>query len=211
LTTRARGLRSSVSFVSLLVLAFAVSLDAVAVAIAQSCRGRGVPLRASLLLAACFGGAQALMPAIGAYAGSHVARYVQTVDHWIAFVVLGFLGGKMMREGFFGAADTDLDTDEAGAARPSDAPSFSAWTLLTLSVATSIDALAIGATLPLLGIHIPLAVAFIGLVTFALSFVGSRVGRQLGERFGTRLGGFGGLLLIGIGTKILVEHLRAGI
>lgn len=191
------------SYVSLLVLAFAVSLDAVAVSIAQSCRGRGVPLRASLLLAACFGGAQALMPAIGAYAGSHVARYVQAVDHWIAFAVLGFLGGKMIREGFFGGPEEDDEVDEE--------QTFSAVTLLTLSVATSIDALAIGATLPLLGIRVAVAVAFIGLVTFVLSFVGSRVGRQLGERFGTRLGGVGGVLLVGIGVKILVEHLRDGI
>jgi manganese efflux pump family protein len=195
-----------VSYLSLLVLAFAVSLDAVAVAIAQSCAGRGVSRRASLLLAACFGAAQAIMPAVGAYAGSHVARYVQAVDHWIAFVVLGFLGGKMMRDGFFGGDET---APESAAA--SDAQTFSAVTLLTLSVATSIDALAIGATLPLLAIEVPVAVTFIGLVTFTLSFLGSRLGRQLGERFGTRLGGVGGLLLVGIGTKILVEHLRAGI
>jgi putative Mn2+ efflux pump MntP len=185
-------------------LAIAVSLDATAVAIARACHGR-VTLRGSLQLALAFGLAQALMPAIGAFAGVRLAKTVQAWDHWIAFGVLGLLGVKMIHDAVAPSAPEDEDEDVA-------TTDLVAWpTLLALSLATSIDALAVGVTLPLVSMPVPMAIALIGLVTFVFSFLGSRLGRMLGEKLGTRLGGVGGLMLLGLGTKILLEHLRAGI
>lgn len=190
------------SWIAILLLALAVSLDATAVAIARACHGK-VTLRGSLAMATAFGVAQAVMPAIGALAGARLAKTVQAWDHWIAFGVLGFLGAKMIRDALATPSDGD------------DEPSsdLTLATLFVLSIATSIDALAVGVTLPMTtGLaRVPIAVALIGLVTFTLSFLGSRLGRALGEKLGTRLGGVGGLLLVGLGTKILIEHLRDGI
>ena len=192
------------SWLALFLLALAVSLDATAVAIARACHGK-VTMRGSFVMATAFGAAQAIMPAIGALAGARLAKIVQAWDHWIAFGVLGFLGAKMIRD----ALTTPASDDPAN----ETAEGLTLGTLLALSIATSIDALAVGVTLPMTtGIaRVPIAVALIGLVTFTLSFVGSRLGRVLGEKVGTRLGGVGGLLLVALGTKILIEHLRDGI
>lgn len=190
------------SWLAILLLALAVSLDATAVAIARACQAK-VTLRGSFVMAAAFGAAQAVMPAIGAIAGARLATVVQAWDHWIAFGVLGFLGAKMIRDG--------LASPSAGDDAP--AKDLTLATLFALSIATSIDALAVGVTLPMtIGpARVPLAIGAIGLVTFTLSFLGSRLGRLLGEKLGGRLGAVGGLLLMGLGTKILIEHLRAGI
>lgn len=190
------------SWLAILLLALAVSLDATAVAIARACHAK-VSVRGSLAMATAFGVAQAVMPAIGAVAGLRLAKIVQAWDHWIAFGVLGFLGVKMVRDA--------LTAKEDGDGEP--APDLTPTALFVLSIATSIDALAVGVTLPMTAgfSRVPIAIAAIGLVTFTLSFVGSRLGRVLGEKLGTRLGGVGGLLLIGLGTKILFEHIRDGI
>ena len=192
------------SWLALFLLALAVSLDATAVAIARACHGK-VTMRGSLVMAGAFGAAQAIMPAIGAIAGARLAKIVQAWDHWIAFGVLGFLGAKMMRDALTTPSDDDVENETT--------EGLTLGTLFVLSIATSIDALAVGVTLPMTtGLaRVPVAVALIGLVTFTLSFVGSRLGRVLGEKVGTRLGGVGGLLLVALGTKILIEHLRDGI
>ena len=170
--------------------AFAVSLGAGATSFA---RGR----RARFRLAFHFGLFQALMPIAGWLLGSSVARYISSVDHWIAFGLLALVGGRMVRDGF------------AGGERPPDTsrdPSRG-MTLVLLSVATSIDALAVGLTLAMLEVTIWHAAAVIGVVTGALSLAGIALGNRFGTLLGRRMEVAGGFILIAIGLRILVGHL----
>ena len=184
----------------MLFLAFAVSVDTAAVAIARATRGT-VSIRASLVMALSFGAFQAGMATVGAMAGQRLARFAQAFDHWVAFAVLGAIGGKMLHDAWIGEEDG-----------PEDIPDGVGLTaLLALSVATSVDALAVGVTLPLMELSVPLAVGAIGIVTFALSFAGGCLGSFLGRSVGRRLTAAGGVLLIGLGTKVLVEHLVKGV
>ena len=183
-----------------MIVAVGVSADAFAVSSARGVTIRRGAIGAALALAATFGFFQALMPLLGWLAGVRVAVYLDQVDHWLAFGLLAFLGGRMVREAF--AHDAD---GERGIARPL------AWReLLVLGIATSIDALAVGGSLALMPINIGLAVVVIGVTTFMLSFVGVHVGQRGGTRFGTVAEVVGGLVLIGIGAQILYEHLRSG-
>lgn len=181
------------SFAQILLLAVGLAMDATAVAVARGCASpsRGEVLTTSLV----FGAAQALMPAIGWGVGVSAGRWIAAIDHWIAFGVLAALGIKMLRE----AAHFE---EEAGEARRAGTR-----VLLSLALATSIDALAVGLTLPLLGAPFALSIATIGVVTTVLSAVGGAVGGRFGALLGKRLDVFGGLVLIFIGCKILVEHL----
>ena len=146
-------------------------------------------------MALFFGGFQALMPLLGSLAGLGLRDYIAAYDHWIAFGLLGFIGGKMIYEAFkMEAAEKNLD--------PSNL-----LILLTLSVATSIDALAVGFTLSLLVSSLAVAVAGIGLITFGLSYAGVAIGKRFGHFFESKIEILGGIILIGIGLKILIEHL----
>jgi putative Mn2+ efflux pump MntP len=187
-------------FGEIFLLAVGLAMDATA---AAATRGMGVArLRwhHALRVAVFFGGSQALMPWLGWYLGRRIGPLVEAWDHWIAFVLLGGIGGKMLWEA--------RSADDA-AERPAGDP-FGTRVMLTLAVATSIDALAVGVTLPML--HAPLAtsVVTIGVTTAALSALGLWLGHRAGARLGRRLDVFGGLVLIALGTKILVEHLRRG-
>ena len=180
---------------TVLLIAVGLSMDACAVAI-----GRGTALQPSkrwrdvLMMALFFGLFQALMPVIGWLLGSAFAGLIGGVDHWIAFLLLAGIGGKMIHEAVSGAED------EADA-------SLSIRLLLVLAVATSIDALAVGIGLAILATPILMPAVLIGGVTFLLSFAGGLLGSRLGERFGRRMEALGGLVLIGIGIRILVSHL----
>lgn len=176
---------------SLLILSFGVAADATAVAIAAAVRG--MTLARGLLVACCFGIAQAGMAAIGWAGGAALEGWWSAWDHWIALGLLTFVGLKMIREAFL-----------AEEKRPPAAAGF--VTLLVLSVATSIDALAVGVSLPALRVAAPLALAAIGLVTLLLSAAGAAFGRFLGERFGRVIEVAGGAGLIGIGVRIVIEH-----
>ena len=190
----------AMNFGSILLLAFGLSMDAAAVSAA---RGLAVPKilpRHVLLVSLFFGGFQALMPLLGWLIGDQLGELVQTWDHWIAFGLLGAIGGKMLWEAF--AAE-----DEHEEAKASDP--FGLKLMLVLAIATSIDALAVGVTLPMLGAPIVLSVVTIGVTTALLSALGLFAGRRFGEVLGKRLDIAGGLVLIGLGTKILVEHLLA--
>ena len=177
--------------------AFAVAMDAVAVAaMTGMARGRA-SWREVLSLAAIFGIFQAVMPAIG-YAGGALFRdAISAYDHWVAFVLLAAVGGHMIRESRGG--------DDA-VERPAGDP-FAMRRLLLLGFATSIDALAVGLTLALLEVPVGLAVGIIGLTTFLLSIPAARLGARLGPVFAHRAEFFGGIVLIAIGTNILVQHL----
>lgn len=171
-------------------------MDAFAVSI---CKGLTVPklrLRHGLIPAAYFGGFQALMPLLGFLLGSSFAWLIRSIDHWIAFVLLALIGANMIRESF--------GKDEA----PN--PSFSPKAMLPLAVATSIDALAVGITFSFLEVNIVPAVLIIGATTFAFSLAGVKIGNVFGLKFKSKAELLGGLVLIGIGVKILIEHLFFG-
>lgn len=173
-----------------LLLAFALAMDAFAVALTQGAKFR--PSAAGgVAIAATFGVFQALMPLAGWGIGTVALAYVEAVDHWIAFGLLAFLGVRML-----GGHDGDEEAARALTGR----------TLLIAGVATSIDALAAGITLPALGVMPWLAAGLIGLVTFAMSGAGVVLGRRAGDHLGEWAERIGGVILIGLGVKILAEH-----
>ncbi len=178
-----------------LLLATALAMDAFAVSLAAGTSGRAKGTRATFRLAFHFGFFQFLMPVIGWALGLTMAGTVEAVDHWIAFALLVFIGGKMIKE----ALDPDKDT------APSD-PSRG-LTLILLSIATSIDALAVGLSLAMLRVTILLPSIVIGLVAGVFSVIGHRFGHRMGSRFGHRMEIMGGVLLILIGVRIVVVHL----
>jgi manganese efflux pump family protein len=172
-------------------------MDATAVAAARGLAAERIRFQHVLRVAFLFGGFQALMPVLGWFVGSRIGPVVQAYDHWIAFVLLGAIGTKMLYEAFQQKEENAEDT----------ANLFRMDVMLVLAVATSIDALAVGVTLPILGAPLLLSVVTIGVTTALLSAGGLLVGRRFGALLGKRLDIAGGLVLIGLGTKILVEHL----
>lgn len=183
-------------FLELFLIGIGLSMDAFAVAI---CKGLGmerINKRDTLLLALFFGGFQALMPLTGYLLGSRFASYIERWDHWIAFVLLAFIGGNMIRES---REQEEEEAKHCGSIRYRE--------LFTLAVATSIDALAVGVSFAFLGVHIAPAVTLIGCTTFVLTLVGVWVGNLFGSRYKSRAELTGGIILILIGVKILLEHL----
>lgn len=173
--------------IALLILSCSVAADATAVAIAASVRG--ITFGRGVTLALAFGVAQSLMAAIGLIGGTALGDFWVSWDHWVALVLLSAVGVKMIREAF------SKDEDR----RPAS--------VLVLALATSIDALAIGVSLPALGTPAALSLAMIGIVTFVLSAGGAAFGRFLGERFGRGMEIAGGLALIAIGVRVVLQHL----
>jgi putative Mn2+ efflux pump MntP len=175
--------------------ALAVAMDAVAVSVSAGiARGRAT-WGESLRMGGTFGAFQALMPALGYAGGAFFRDAIADYDHWIAFILLGLVGGHMILE----SRSTELD-------KPPADP-FGWKSLLLLGFATSIDALAVGLTLSLLEVPVGVAVAVIGGVTFALCVPAVHMGARLGSRLAHRAEFIGGLVLIAIGTQILIEHL----
>lgn len=174
-----------------LLLAVALAMDAFAVALTQGARFR-LGARGGAAIALTFGGFQAVMPLIGWAIGTVALVYVEAIDHWIAFGLLSFLGVRMLG-GHVGEGEA--------------AHVLTGRTLLVAGLATSIDALAAGLTLPTLGVPPLLAVALIGIVTAVMSGLGVALGRIAGDRLGACAERAGGLILIGLGCKILAEHL----
>jgi manganese efflux pump family protein len=175
-----------------------------AVAAARGLTVARVRARHVLLVAGLFGGFQALMPAVGFLLGSHAGKEIAAWDHWIIFAVLSGIGGKMLWEALHGREQTP---EPQKGDHPED--SFGLKVLLLLAIATSIDALAAGFTLPLLGAPLGVSLLAIGLTTAVLSGLGLFAGQRFGAALGSRLDAAGGLVLIGIGLKTLLEHLSA--
>lgn len=180
--------------VELLLLAVGLAMDAFAVAVCKGLSLRELKLRQALLVGAWFGVFQGLMPVLGWLLGSAFSDLVQSVDHWIAFILLAIIGGNMIREAVKGDEE-DVD------------PSLSFGVMFLLAVATSIDALAVGITFAFLNVNILLAVVLIGVITFAISAVGVKVGNLFGARYKSKAELLGGCVLILIGLKILLEDL----
>jgi putative Mn2+ efflux pump MntP len=190
-------------FLSILALAVGLAMDAAAVSAA---RGLATPVlrpRHLLLVGVFFGGFQGLMPLLGFLLGSALGPLVQAFDHWIAFVLLVGLGGKMLWEARGGGDDDDKKPDGSGGVEPD---LFGLKTMLLLAVATSIDAFAVGVMLPMLEAPLWLSVVTIGVTTAVLSMLALLAGRRLGALLGHRLDAVGGVVLVGMGIKILVEH-----
>lgn len=172
-----------------------LSMDAFAVAVCKGLSTQQLRLRHYLIIGAWFGGFQALMPTIGYFLGATFEQYITSFDHWVAFVLLAAIGANMIKESF------SKETNESSS-------SFSCKTMLLMALATSIDALAVGITFALLpDVNVPLAVALIGVTTFVLSAAGLKVGNVFGARYKAKAERLGGIILILIGLKILLEHL----
>lgn len=186
-------------FGSIFLLALGLSMDAAAVAAARGLATPTLQARHVLIVAIFFGGFQALMPLLGWLLGAALGDYVRAWDHWIAFVLLGALGVKMLWEARSGSDDEEAE-------KVTGDP-FAPGLMLALAIATSIDALAAGITLPMLGAPLLLSISTIGLTTAVLSVLGLLVGRRFGALLGKRLDVLGGLALLGLSTKILIEHL----
>ena len=181
-------------FWELLLLAVGLSMDAFAVSICKGLAMDRVTLKKACIPGLWFGGFQGAMPLLGWLLGSRFTSYITSVDHWIAFVLLGILGFNMLREAKNGEAE------EADA-------SLGFRVMLAMAVATSIDALAVGITFSFLEVNILPAVSFIALVTFLFSAVGVKIGSLFGTRFKAKAEALGGIILILLGVKILLEHL----
>lgn len=179
----------------LLLLAVGLSMDAFAVSACKGLATRGSTRRASLLCGVWFGGFQALMPLIGFFLGSLFAEAIQAFDHWVAAGLLVLIGGNMIREAL-GDEEESVGDD------------LSVKTMLIMAIATSIDALAVGLSLAMTGgVNIWLAVVLIGCTTFVLSAIGVKVGGVFGSRYEKRAELAGGVILILLGLRILLEHL----
>ena len=180
-------------FAELLLIALGLSMDAFAVSVCKGLSVKELKPRHALLVGSYFGGFQALMPLLGWLLGYRFESMITSIDHWVAFVLLALIGANMIRESF--SEEEEMNDD------------FGVKTMLLLAVATSIDALAVGITFAFLSVKILPAAGTIGLTTFLLSILGIYIGHVFGARWKSRAERVGGVILILIGLKILLEHL----
>ena len=183
----------------LFILAVGLSMDAFAVSVCKGLSVKKMEPKHALICGAYFGGFQALMPFIGWALGTQFESYITSIDHWIAFVLLAFIGGKMIVEAVR-PEDENVEIDKLD-------PPLNLKEMLVLAVATSIDALAVGITFAFLNYPIGEAVTIIGLTTFCISIGGVYVGNFFGNRYKKKAELAGGIILVLIGVKILLEHL----
>ena len=186
-------------FLELFLIGVGLSMDAFAVAICQGLSMTKIKWGHALTVGLYFGGFQALMPLLGWVLGSQLSGYIQQYDHWVAFILLLLIGGNMIREALSGEEDEAEDTATGGG--------LDHKKLFLMAVATSIDALAVGVTFAFLETPILPAVSLIGVTTFCISVAGVAVGCWFGARYKQRAEITGGVILVLLGTKILLEHL----
>lgn len=179
------------SILELFILAVGLSMDAFAVSVCKGLSLGKIKPKHMCIAGAWFGGFQALMPLIGYFLGSFFAEMIKKYDHWVAFVLLAIIGGNMIKESF----DKDEKVDS----------SMDVKSMLLLAIATSIDALAVGVTFAFLQVQIVPAVSFIGVITFIFSAVGVKIGSLFGTKYKSKAELFGGIVLVLIGIKILLE------
>ena len=182
----------------LILIAVGLAMDAFAVAVCRGLKMKKLNYAHGTVIALFFGGFQALMPLIGWFLGFKFEKYIVSIDHWIAFVLLSFIGGRMIHEAVKGG-----DGDECGCC----SEKLDLKELTVMAVATSIDALAVGITFAFLRVNIVLSASLIGIITFAISFAGVVIGHVFGSKLKNRAEIVGGVILIFIGIKILLDHL----
>ncbi len=184
----------------LFLLAVGLSMDAFAVSVCKGLAMKKADAKGMVICGAWFGGFQALMPLIGFYLGSLFATAIESIDHWVAFGLLVIIGINMLKEAF--------EKNEEGSERKEEDADLSVKNMFIMAVATSIDALAVGISLAMAGeVNIWMAILLIGVTTFVLSAVGVKTGSIFGSKFEKKAQLAGGIILIGLGIKILVEHL----
>lgn len=181
------------TLLELFIIAVGLSMDAFAVSICKGLSLQRMQWKYAVLAGVYFGGFQAAMPLLGYILGVQFQEAITSIDHWVAFILLGIIGANMVKEAL-GKEEEEID------------PSFDMRTMLLLAVATSIDALAVGVTFAFLKVQIVPAVSFIGGTTFCLSIIGVKVGNLFGSRYKAKAELAGGFILIGMGIKILLEH-----
>lgn len=179
---------------TLFTLAVGLSMDAFAVAVCKGLAMRKLTVKNAIIVGAWFGGFQALMPAVGYVLGVQFKDGITAIDHWIAFILLGLIGLNMIKEAL------SKEEEEAN-------DSLAVKEMFVLAIATSIDALAVGITFAFLSVNITAAVSFIGVITFLLSAFGVKVGNVFGTKYKSKAEFAGGIILILLGVKILLEHL----
>ena len=184
------------SLLEIFLIGIGLSMDAFAVSICKGLSVKKISIKHALIVGLYFGGFQALMPLIGYGLGVSFRDYIESYDHWVAFILLVLIGINMIRESL-----SDGDDEEQ------NCPYFSVKSMLVLAIATSIDALAVGVTFAFLGIPILSAIAIIGITTFVISIAGVKIGHVFGARYKSKAELVGGCILILIGLKILLEHL----
>ena len=182
------------SLFELFLVAVGLSMDAFAVSICKGLALKKMDIKKAAITGLWFGGFQAGMPLIGYFLGKQFERYITSIDHWIAFVLLALIGISMIREALSKEEEKAND-------------SLDVKTMFLLAVATSIDALAVGVTFAFLQVRIVPAISFIGIITFTLSAIGVKVGNVFGMKYKAKAEIAGGIILIGMGLKILLEHL----
>ena len=185
-------------FIELVLIGVGLSMDAFAVSICKGLAMRKVNKKQAVVIGLFFGGFQALMPFLGWLLGSQFERYITSIDHWIAFILLGVIGGKMMMEA--------VKKEEAEEIKQMDPP-LDLKEMFLLAVATSIDALAVGITFAFLQYPIVEAISVIGVTTFAISIGGVYVGNFFGNKYKSKAEFVGGLILVLLGLRILLTHL----
>ena len=188
------------SYITIFILSFGLAMDSFAVSISYGCSPKKPSAREMFTIAFFFGSFQAIMPVIGWYLGKFFANLIHSYDHWIAFGLLAYIGIKMVIEGL---KVNDAKDDN----KISGDQSLDIKRLFVLAIATSIDSLAVGLSLAIIGYDIIIPAVIIGLVTFACCLIGVRAGIRLSAILGKKAEIFGGIVLIAIGVKILVEHL----
>lgn len=180
----------------LIVLSLGLAMDAFAVSICKGLSMKKMNWKKAIIIGLYFGGFQALMPTIGYFLSKGFENFVTSIDHWIAFILLSIIGGNMIKEAF----------SEESSENCNDNVGFK--TMIVLAIATSIDALAVGITFAFLNVNLILAITLIGITTFVLSIIGTKVGNVFGDRYENKAELFGGAILIFLGIKILLEHLN---
>ncbi len=178
----------------IIVIAIGLAMDAFAVSVCKGLSMKKIDWKKAIIIAVYFGAFQALMPVLGYFLGSSFSAFVQKVDHWIAFILLSIIGVNMIKE------STDDEVEKRN-----DNVDFK--TMVVLAIATSIDALAVGVTFAFFEVNILLAISIIGMITFILSIFGVIIGNKFGDKFQNKAELAGGIILIIIGLKILLEHL----
>lgn len=181
--------------IELLLLSVGLGMDAFAVSVCKGISMKKMDWKKAIIIGLYFGGFQALMPVIGYFLGSALESLITNIDHWIAFILLGIIVGKMIKDSF--ADESDNCNDDVR---------FK--TMFVLAVATSIDALAIGITFAFLNVNLILAITIIGVITFILAVIGIKIGNRFGDKYQNKAELVGGIILALLGIKILLEHLN---
>ena len=179
----------------LVLLGIGLAMDAFAVSICKGLSMKKMSWKNAIIIALYFGIFQAVMPLIGYLLGTTFESFVTSIDHWIAFILLSLIGGNMIKEAF--------DSEDEN---KNDKVDFK--TMIVLAVATSIDALAVGITFAFFDVNLPLAISIIGIITFCISMFGVKIGNKFGDKYQNKAEFTGGLILIILGIKILIEHLH---